>query len=315
MNANKDPYQILGVSRGASPEEIKKAYRRLAKQHHPDRNPNDKSAEQRFKEVQAAYEVLGDAQRRAQYDQFGAGGPTPAYQTWTTGPGGPFSGGDVSFDFSSLGDLTGIFEQFFNRGGGQRGRRRGAAREAPRGADLESALDVSLEEAARGTERELVLSTSDSRDSSERVRVHIPAGVSDGQRIRVRGHGNVGPGGRGDLLIRVHTQPHPYFRREGQDLLLDLPLTFAEAALGTQVEIPTLAGRTMVKVPPGTSSGTKLRLREHGLPAARGQPAGNLYVVVRIIAPRELSPRARELVSELDRELQQRPRDGITWLR
>jgi len=310
--SSKDPYEILGVPRTATQEEIKKAYRRLAKLYHPDRNPNDKTAEQRFKEVHAAYEVLGDPQRRAQYDRFGAGGPAPDVRTWTTGAGVSFE--DIGFDFSSLGDLTSIFEQFFSRASGRRtGARRGFQRASQeRGPDIEYTLDLTFEESLRGTVRELVLSSPDFGQPSETIRVRIPPGVSEGQRIRVRGKGAIGPGGRGDLMIRCRVRPHPYFRREGNDILLDLPLTFGEAALGTSVEIPTPDGPTLVKVPAGTSAGTKLRLRGRGVRDAQGQ-TGDLYAVVRIVVPKTVSTRARELIRELETELSQRPREEIGW--
>jgi curved DNA-binding protein len=306
---NKDPYDILGVSRTAKPEEIKQAYRRLAKQWHPDRNPkNREAAEAKFKEIQAAYEVLGDPEKRAQYDQFGAGGPMPEYQTWTSRGGGVQ---DIPFDIGSMGDLSSIFEQFFSRGmGGSRTRRRGgpARGMGPRGQDIDFDAELTLEEALRGTEREVLLTGPEGHE--ERIRVRVPAGVEDGQRVRVRGKGQDGPGGRGDLMIRCHIRAHPIFKRDGRDLLVDLRLTFAEAAFGTQVEIPTLDGNTVVKVPPGTSGGTKLRLRGRGVRLPNGE-AGDLYAVVRIAVPRELTPRARELIEELERELQLHPRQAF----
>jgi curved DNA-binding protein len=315
MTRSKDPYEILGVSRSATQDEIKKAYRRLAKQYHPDRNPNDKTAEQRFKEVHAAYEVLGDPERRAQYDRFGAGGPAPDVRTWTTGGRGGVRFEDIPFDFEGLGglgDLTSIFEQFFARGGPARTRRRsgGARSAALRGADLEHEVELSFEEALRGAVREVLLSGSDSH--SERIQFRVPPGVHDGQRIRIRGKGQEGPGGRGDLMIRCHIRPHPYFRLEGRDILLDVPLTLTEAALGTQVEIPTLEGTAVVKVPPGTSSGTKLRLRGHGVPQPTG-PRGDMYAIVQIHAPKAVSSRARALLTELEGEFNERPRERLGW--
>lgn len=303
----KDPYEILGVSRTATQDEIKRAYRRLAKEHHPDRNPKDReAAEQRFKEVQAAYEVLGDAERRSQYDRFGAGGPAPDVHTWTTGQS-PAEG--VQFNFGGD-DLTSILEQFFSRGGmggfgGTRTRRRGGARRAPapRGADLEHTIELSLEEAVHGTEREIVLTSPGGEH--ERIAFRVPPGVAEGQRIRLRGQGQTAAGGRGDLIITCRLRPHPQFRLEGRDVLVDLHLPFTAAALGTQAEIPTLDGRTIVKVPPGTSGGTRLRLRGRGLRDPRTGAAGDLYALVRIDVPRELSSRARELLLELDRELRQ----------
>lgn len=295
----KDPYEILGVSRSASADEIKRAYRRLAKEHHPDRNPNNKAAEQRFKEVQAAYEVLGDPQKRAQYDRFGAGGPAPQYQQWAAGAGAasPFEG--VSFGFGGE-DLTSIFEQFFNRAGG-RTARRGRGRARPRGADLETEIDLTLEEAVRGTERDIVVTGSTGQ--REHIRFRVPPGVDHGQRIRVREKGQDGPGGRGDLMIRCHIRPHPYFTRDGHDLSCTVWVSYREAALGTQVEVPTLDGSTLVKVPAGTSGGTKLRLRGRGLRDSRGDKVGDLYAIIRVQVPKELSPRARELLLELDQEL------------
>lgn len=307
---NKDPYEILGVSRGATQDEIKKAYRRLAKQHHPDRNPNDKSAEQRFKEIHAAYEVLGDRQKRAQYDRFGAGGPAPDIHAWTTG--GMHAHQNVGFDFGAT-DLTSILEQFFSRGMGGKARQRSCRRSAERGADLEHSVGLSFEEAVRGTDREVILTTGNGADDSERIRFRVPAGVTDGQRIRIRGKGQAGLGGRGDLMIRCQVQPHACFRRDGLNILLDLRLTFREATLGAQVEIPTLDAPTIVKVPPGTSGGTRLRLRGRGIRDERSGKTGDLYATVHIDVPKDLSPRARELLDALSQELNQHPRDRFGW--
>lgn len=312
--SRKDPYEILGVARGASLDEIKKAYRRLAKQHHPDRNPGDKEAERKFKEVQAAYDILGDAERRAQYDRFGAGGPTPDFRNW--GQSSHVGADDVHVNFSDLGDLSSIFEQFFGGGFGGRARARGGARTAtrpaPRGGDLASELEISFEESIRGTSREIAISAAD-RSRPQRIDVQIPAGVSDGQRIRLRGKGQPGPGGAGDLYIRVHIRPHAWFRRDGHDLLIDLPLSITEAALGTKVSLPTLDdGAARLTIPPGTSSGTKLRLRGQGVPKADGS-RGDLFAVVRIVAPKELSERARELLDTLAEELAHTPRADLGW--
>lgn len=317
---HKDPYEILGVSKTATADEIKSAYRRLAKQYHPDRNKGDKSAEAKFKEVQAAYEVLGDAERRRQYDRFGAGGPRPEYSQWAR-PGQHPGGVHVEYadigDIGDLGDLSSIFEQFFTRGGvgaggatRTRGRRASRPQPAEVGGDLEHAVEISFEESLSGTNREVVL-TGDGR--RERIDVRIPAGVEDGQKIRVRGRGHPGPGGRGDLILTVRVRPHPYWRREGLDLLLDVPLSMAEAALGAKVEIPTLSGPTVVTIPPGTSSHTRLRLRGKGIPDARRGLTGDLYAVIRIEAPRELSDRARQLIEEFGREVRQQPRRATGW--
>jgi len=315
--SSKDPYQILGVSRSADADEIKRAYRRLAKQHHPDRNPGNPQAADRFKEVQAAYEVLGDPQRRQQFDQFGAGGPRPDFHHWnshTTQRHAPDTGG---FDFGNLGDLSSIFEQFFS-GARMRGQGRGRGRStvsatqaAPPGADLEHHVQVSFEEALHGTTREVVLSAPEG--GSERISFRVPAGVSNGQRIRVRGKGHQGPGGRGDLMITCTVAPHRFFRREGSHLYLDVPLTITEAALGTKISVPTLSGSATVSIPPGTASGAKLRLRGHGVPAKNGASSGDLYVVVKIQPPKDLSPKARELLAALQTELTEQPRATLGW--
>lgn len=307
----KDPYEVLGVSRKATQEEIKRAYRRLAKKYHPDRNKGDKAAEEKFKEVQAAYEILSDPKKREEYDRFGAGGPTPNFHEWARQPHPGVHG--VHFDFGDFGDLASIFEQFFQRPGRRTRTRHGPAHTAtsdpfagataaPRGRDLEHEIMLSFEEAARGGKRQIMLE-SDSGGPAERIEVKIPAGVRDGQRIRLRGRGAPGPGGRGDLYLVCRISPHPYFRREGLDLYVDLPLSITEATLGRKVDVPTLNGTASVTVPPGTSSGTKLRLRGRGIRDERTGQVGDLYAVVRIAAPKDLSPKARKLVEELHREL------------
>ncbi len=308
----KDPYEILGVGRSASPEEIKQAYRRLAKKYHPDRNPGDRTAESRFKDLQAAYEVLGDPRRRADYDRFGAGGPRPDFRTW-----GPANGVHVEGIHLDFGDLSSVFEQFFSRGGTATRRRRAARSGSARNdeafpVDLEQELPLSFEEAARGCTREIRLGSL-SGGHAERLDVRIPAGVSDGQRIRIAGHGHVGPAGRGDLYIRCRIRPHPYFQRDGLDVSLELPLTIAEAVLGTKIDIPTLDGPTRLIVPPGTSSGARLRLRGRGVREARSGQTGDLYAIVRIVVPRSVSPEAAELLRRADELISMNPRAGLAW--
>lgn len=304
----KDPYEILGVSRSASQDEIKRNYRRLAKKHHPDRNPNDKSATERFKEVQAAYEVLGDPERRAQFDQFGVGGPAPNFNTWGAGGASPFEGANVDFGD----DLSSIFEQFFRRSSSRATGRRRTRQPKPKGADFELDLVLGFMEAVNGAARDVVITDPDGKTKRQTISVRIPAGVTDGQRIRVRGKGGAGPGGAGDILIRCRITTHPYFKRDGADVSIEVPLTIAEASLGAKVEVPTLDGGSVVTIPPGTSSGARLRLRGKGVKSAQGS-AGDLYVVTRVAVPKDPSPRAKELIEELARELNQRPRDGLGW--
>jgi curved DNA-binding protein len=301
----KDPYEILGVGRNAGQDEIKRAYRRLARQHHPDRNPGDKDAERRFKEVQAAYEVLGDPERRRQYDRFGAGGPTPEFHTWNVGraPGGA----EVHFDFGSLGDLSSIFEQFFTRAGGARGaagarRPRRGPPPRQRGANIEHTVHVTLDEVARGTTRQIVLQ-AEGGAGAERIEFRVPAGVKDGQRIRLAGRGQQGPGGRGDLIVLCRVQPHRVYRREGLNLIQDATISFPEAVFGAKVEVPTPDGPVRVTIPPGTQGGARLRLRECGIQDARSGDTGDMYVIVRISVPREPSPEARELIEKLAEQL------------
>ena len=299
--AARDPYEILEVSRNASQDEIKRAYRRLAKQHHPDRNPGNEQSEGRFKEVQAAYEVLGDPEHRAQYDRFGAGGPKPDFQSWGGAP--PPNG--VSVNFGDMGDLSSIFEQFFSQGRARsatRGRRTARpAQPAVKGGNVEHAVHLTLEEAARGTSREVVLRLAAGAEHNERIEFRIPAGVADGQRIRIAGRGQDGPGGRGDLIVVCHVRPHPIFRRTGLDLTQDLRISFRDAALGTKLQVPgLLEGAVWVTIPPGTPGGTKMRLRGRGMRDERSGETGDMYVVIRIEVPRQPSDEARALIEQLD---------------
>lgn len=326
--AERNYYQVLGVSRTASAAEIKSAYRKLAKQYHPDRNPGNKDAETRFKEVQAAYDVLGDAEKRKLYDQFGQAGvgQAPGSPGWRAGADGQRaytwrSGGGPDIPVEDLDDLFSFFagsgqrrtsaspfEDFIGKSAGRR--RRPPQEQAPVGRDIEHPVSLSFDQAIRGTKLELSLMPAGG-GSPAKVEVRIPPGVSEGQRIRVRGKGQPGRP-PGDLYIICQVQPHAYFRRVGDDIYLDLPLTLSEATLGTRVEIPTLDGRTVLTVPEGTSSGARLRLKGKGVQPAGDKPRGDQYAVIRIVPPKDLSPRQRELVEELKR-LEKSPRDQLGW--
>jgi curved DNA-binding protein len=308
--AFRDYYDVLDVPRGASNDDIRGSYRRLARKYHPDVN-KEEGAEDRFKEIGEAYEVLSDPEKRSAYDRFGqnwrAGQDVSGAEGFRgrgagAGPrpgagGGPRGGpGGVRFDFGDddLGgaDFSDFFEGLFGRGGrGGRGGPRGAGPNgfAGRGGDQEATLELTLEEAARGGKRKITL--ADGRD----YEVTIPAGVRDGQRIRLAGEGGAGAGGGppGDLFLRVRVRPHPRFRVEGKDLYTDLPVTPWEAALGATVEVPTLGGTTKVKVPAGSSSGRRLRLRGEGM------PGGDLYATVKIEVPKKLSRKERSLFEQL----------------
>ena len=302
----RDHYESLGVPRDASDDDIRRAYRRLARQYHPDVN-KEPGAEDRFKEVSEAYDVLRDSEKRAQYDRYGANwraaqeaarqgrGPRARPGGGAGGFEGFGAGGfdDVQVEFGE-GGIDDILEGLFGRGG--RGRRgSGFDGFAMRGADQEAELELTLEEAARGGRRRI--SFGDGRD----LEVNIPPGVRDGQRIRLAGEGEPGPGGgpTGDLFLRVRIRPHPRFRLDGRDLFVDLPVAPWEAALGASVEVPTLDGTARVKVPPGSSSGRRLRLRGEGYPTGTGDGAGDLYAVVKIMVPKRLTKKERELFQQL----------------
>jgi curved DNA-binding protein len=301
----KDYYKTLGVSKNASAEEIKKAYRKLARQHHPDVNKKPE-AEKRFKEINEANEVLSDPDKRKRYDTVGPdwarfqnGGQQPGGFQWVyTGQPGqdPFNGdaGGFSDFFRTLfGEGTADFDTgpLFGRTGTRR--RRSVA-----GADVEHEVEATLAEAYKGTERSLELRLPDGM--TRRLSVKIPAGVRDGQRIRLAGQGAPGAAGgpSGDLFLRVRVRPHPLFQRDGDDLRMDLPVALHEALLGGEVTVPTLKGRVSLRIPPETQNGRTIRLAGQGMPRATGGH-GDLYVTVKVVLPTKLNDKEREIVQEL----------------
>jgi DnaJ-class molecular chaperone len=304
----RDLYETLGVSRDASDDDLKKAYRKLARQYHPDRNPGDKQAEAKFKEIQAAYDVLGDKAKRTQYDRFGFAGPGGD----GGGPGGPFGGGGTpgGFEFRNINpeDLGELFRHFGGFGGmgggdaedlfGRRARTRGRRPSGGgRPADAEHEITVPFLTAALGG------SVGLSIDGTE-VNLKIPAGVEEGKKLRLAGQG---PGGA-DLLIKLHVEPHPYFRREGNNILLEAPLSLPEAVLGAKIDVPTLDGtRLTVKAPAGASSGSRLRLRGKGI------AGGDQYIVIKVVVPAPADARSRELIEEFAKLNPQHPRVGPPW--
>lgn len=307
----RNPYDVLGVARDADEAALKKAYRKLAQESHPDRHPDDAAAEERFKEINQAYQVLSDPERRSAYDEFGDIALDPNFDAERAraaraqGFGG-FPGGGFTFssgDAEGFTDLGSLFEDLF--GGGTAAGPRARAPRARRGHDLETTIELDFVDAALGCEQrvELQRPEPDGRSTrSETLTVRIPPGVSDGGRIRLAGKGGPGRAGgpAGDLIARVRVRSHPLFRREGRDIHVEAPLTFTEATLGTEFEVPTLDGRVMLRVPPGTDSGSKLRLRGKGIPASGGQPAGDMYVGIRIRVPKQLDDEARQRVKELE---------------
>ena len=352
----RDYYEVLGVSKGASDDEIKKAYRKLAKKYHPDMNPGDKEAEAKFKEVNEAYSILSDSEKRARYDQFGHAGVDPNYGAG--GPGGGFGG----FDMGDI-DLGDIFGSFFGGGFGGFGGSASSRRNGPqKGESLRASLTVSFEEAAFGCEKEINLNRTEECEAchgsgaepgttaetcpdcrgtgvvrvqqrtggfafsstapcsrcrgtgkiihtpckacggsgsvkkTKRVTVSIPAGIDDGQAISLRGQGNAGKNGgpAGDLIVAVHVKPHPQFHRDGTTVLYEQPVTFYQAVMGAELEIPTIDGKVKYNLPAGTQTGTTFRLRGKGIPELRGRGRGDQYVTVRVQVPTSLNGEQKE---------------------
>ena len=307
----KDYYKTLGLPRGASQEEVKRAYRKLARKYHPDVS-KERDAEARFKEVNEAYEVLKDSEKRQAYDQLGAGWragqdfrPSPQWETRFN-----FRGGFPGAEHTGFSDF---FESLFGRTGGGAGRRGGFR---ARGGDERAGISISLEDAYHGGIRTIELQVSDTdalgrvSNSTQTLRVKIPAGITDGQEIRLAGKGRAGSGGgpRGDLYLEVEIQPHELYRLEKRDVLLDLPITPWESALGATVAVPTLGGEVDLKIPAGFQSGRKLRLKGRGLP---GHPVGDQYVVLQIVTPRADTEAARSFYERMARELPFQPRSKM----
>jgi curved DNA-binding protein len=311
MSANgyRDYFKVLELDRGADADAVKRSFRRLARQYHPDVNPGDKGAEARFKEISEAYEVLSDPEKRRRYEQFGQ------YWNQMGGPGRGGVGADVDFgrygnfdDF--INDLLGRFGGAAAGSGGFGGFGSGfpggfGGRSSGPDLDAEATLSLSLAEAFRGCERTLSV-------NEERVQVRIPAGVRSGSRLRLKGKGNLQPGTgrRGDLYLNLQIQPHPIWRLDGDQLRADLPLSLDELALGGEVSVATPDGEAMVQVPPGMSVGRSLRLKGKGWPLKEGR--GDLLLSPVLRMPETLSPRERELLEELRRQRSSDPRQG--WI-
>ena len=320
----KDYYKIVGVDKTASAEAVKRAYRRLARKYHPDVNKG-KGAAERFKEINEAYEVLGDPEKRKRYDMVGADWERYARQGFRPGTQ-DFGGFQVHFerggnqgDFD-LGGFSDFFKTFFGDlgirsgasassswGGGVRdlfgGRRTGARR----GEDLQSPIEITLEEAYAGTKRVIELETD---QGHRRLEVKIPPGMRDGSRVRVTGEGSSGQGGgpKGDLYLMVKLRPHALFERKEDDLHAEVPISVVEAALGAEIEVPTLRGTVSMKVPPETSSGKTFRLSGYGMPHMRGGGSGDQFVKVRVVLPSRLTEAERKHFEELRQLRKENPR-------
>lgn len=325
----QDYYETLGVARTATAADITKAYRKLARKYHPDVS-KAAGAEEKFKQVAEAYAVLKDPEKRKKYDTLGpnwhAGEeftPPPGWQEFRfESPGRGKGGRRTPFGFEGLGGFSNFFETLFGEGGGGGSRR--AARPEPDAwfrpePEQEADITITVEEAFRGTTKSLLLQTLEygpngaARQRAKRYDVKIPAGVIEGSRIRLAGQGSVSPGGgrRGDLFLRVHLTPHPVFKVDKHDLLVDVPVTPWEAALGAKVDVPSMNGQVKMALPAGVAGGKRFRLRGKGLPRGGGE-RGDLYATVQIIVPRTLTPQERELFVELQKISSFNPRKAAS---
>jgi curved DNA-binding protein len=310
----EDYYKTLELNRGASQAEIDKAYAQLARKYHPDVNPDDKGAKKKFQEIQAAYDVLKDPKKREMYDRYGS-----AFEQAAQG-GGPRGGGawtynvgPEDFDFSQFfgGEMPGgmgdVFSQMRRGRGSQRRRTAQAA-----GADVEAEIEIPFHLAVVGGETQLSLQRASGE--TETLTVRIPAGIDDGKKLRLRGRGEPGVNGgpNGNLLVIVRVASHPYFTRRGDHLYVRLPVTMLEAAAGAKVDVPTPKGAVSLRVPPGSSSGTKLRVKGHGV-APAGRPPGDLFAEVQIVLPGKIDDAALAQIKEIDARYPQQPRKDLRW--
>ncbi len=363
-NQKRDYYEVLGVAKDATDDQLKKAYRKLAKEHHPDLNPGDKAAEARFKEINEAYEVLSDKEKRAKYDQFGHAGVDPNFGA------GPGAGGFTGADFGDF-DLGDLFGSFFGGGGGGFGGG-GRARNGPmKGETLRASLTIAFEEAAFGCEKEVTIARSETCEEchgtgaapgtttevcpdchgtgsvhiqrggggfsfstvapctrcggtgkiihqpcaackgagavrkQRKIKVTIPAGIDNGQAISMRGQGGAGRSGgpAGDLIISVRVRPHAFFHREGTSIYLEQPVSFLQAALGDDLEIPTIDGKVKYTLPAGTQTGTVFRLRGKGVPGLNNRGRGDQFVTVKVTVPTSLTNEQKDLLRKFGQSL------------
>jgi DnaJ-class molecular chaperone len=320
---DRDYYEILGVARDATPEAIKKAYRGLARKYHPDVNPGDKSAEGRFKEVQSAYDILSDQEKRALYDRHGqaafdgmaASGPRGNAAEWASrfGEHTGFDNIDLSdligsFGAAGRGDEAGgasIFEDLMGRvRGGKPGRQRG-------GRTLEAQLSIPFLTAVKGGETTIELERGNGKVES--LVVKIPPGIDTGAKLRLKGQGEPGAKGvlAGDLTITIEVEPHPYYKREGQNLQIEVPISVSEAVLGAKIDVPGLDGTKSLTIPAGSSSGQKLRLKGQGISASGAKPAGDLFVILKVVVPKNIDAASRRLIEEFAERNPSNPRVGL----
>jgi DnaJ-class molecular chaperone len=333
LMAQKDYYDILGVARKASEAEIKKAYRGLAKKHHPDVNKDNKASEEKFKEVQEAYDVLGDKKKREQYDMFGPAGAAAGAGGF--GGGGPYyyssgSGGagvPPDFDFSSFfgggrasaggssqtyrgEDAADLFGDLFGMGGFGKGKGRRTGRGPAPGADRYYTMEIDFLEAALGKTSKISVPEG---NKTTHINVKIPPGVDTGSKIRLAGQGEASPNGgkAGDLYIEVRVHPHPFFTRQGEDIYLNVPITVGEAVNGASIEVPTIDGSIHMKVPPGTQGGQKFRLKGKGVAHPKGSGRGDQFVVAEIQVPKDIGEDGKKLIREFEEKYPLEPRKHL----
>ena len=309
----RDPYEVLGVKSDASESDIQKAFRKMAKKYHPDLHPGDKKSEDRFKEVNAAYDIVGDAHKRARFDrgEIDASGAEIHRNPFAGGgrhPGGGFGGGGFQGGFSHGGaaggfafdDLSDLFGGVFRGRGGPFGQ--GVPTQ---GEDLRFTLEVDFTDAMTGGKKRITLPGGKSLD------VAIPAGIGDGQTIRLKGQGAPGAGGPpGDALIEVKVRPHAQFKREGRDIHYELPVSLGEAILGGKVEVPTVHGLVTLTIPASANTGTRMRLKGKGVPATKREPAGDQYVTLKVVLPKEPDPELQQFVKAWSAKNPYDPRKG-----
>ena len=313
----KDYYKILGLSKNASKDEIKKAYRNLARKYHPDHNPDNKEAEEKFKEIQEAHEVLSDEEKRKTYDMFGSAEFRPGGQTTWRRQGDP-SGGAYQYTYSSQ-DFPGfedIFKDIFGFGSEPRARRtrgrgagdsfrdifsRSSREQTTKGKDLEYQIEIDFDTAIKGGVRDITINRQKLNNvNTEKLSVKIPPGVSTGSKIRVQGKGESATRGKqGDLYLRIKVKSHPIFKRRQDDIYLELPITVYEAALGKQVDVPTIDGTAKVSIPPGVQNGTKLRLKGKGVQNLKSKERGDQYVEIKIVMPDNIEESDKKIFEEL----------------
>jgi len=318
MSEVKDYYKTLGVEKSASKEEIKKAYRDLARKYHPDLNPDDNKAEEKFKEIQEAYEVLYDDQKRQQYDTFG----NMNYNSQAGNQG--FSG---SYHFS--GDIP-SFEEIFKDVFGFSGSSRKGGRSSDPFSDLlggfttggyrqkkpqniEHSITIDFYTAIRGGNKDLTINSQDNRGkrTSEKIEVKIPQGVRDGAKIRVKGKGEQLGNKRGDLILKVKVKPHKLFKRDKDNISLELPITFYEAAIGTTIDVPTIDGNAQVVIPSGVQNGSKLRLRNKGVKNIKSKKSGDQYVIIKVVMPEKMSSETKEHLEDISKSDPYNPRKDL----